>query len=94
MGPAVARVSAPRMTPFLNLTPTIVVPVDVCRGSANPFCVKARFLHVNTAYEKSLPLVVVEFESRFRITEGRHCLRWKLAVEREDVLRGLRGRRS
>jgi hypothetical protein len=48
MVPAVARVSAPRITPFLNLTPTMVVPVDVCFGSLNPFCVNERFLFVNT----------------------------------------------
>jgi len=45
MGPAVALVSAPKMTPFLNLTPTIVVPVDVCFGSLKRVVlVNARFL--------------------------------------------------
>jgi hypothetical protein len=44
MVPAVALVSAPKMTPFLNLTPTIVVPVDVGFGSLNPLLANARFL--------------------------------------------------
>jgi hypothetical protein len=54
MGPDVARVSAPRITPSLNFTPTIVVPVDVCLGSEIPFCVNARFLALEIQAEECL----------------------------------------
>ena len=44
IGPAVALVSAAITTPFLNWQPTIVVPVDVAFGCANPLVVKNWFL--------------------------------------------------
>jgi hypothetical protein len=44
MVPAVALVSAPRMTPFFHLIPTMVVPVEVNLGSLTPFCINLRFL--------------------------------------------------
>lgn len=36
MGPVVARVSAPRTTPSLNMQPTMVVPVEVALGRGIP----------------------------------------------------------
>jgi hypothetical protein len=73
MVPDVARVSAPRITPSLNLMPTIVVPVEVCRGSLNPFCVNARFLILSaTLTPQYAPLVVIKLESPFGVTDSCH----------------------
>lgn len=74
MVPAVARVSAPKMTPFLNLTPTMVVPVEVCFGSLNPLLVNARFLFDQKGFKCScdVPLVVVKLEPRVGIADCCH----------------------
>lgn len=47
IGPSVARVSAPRTTPSLKMIPTIVVPVLIAFGGANPFFSKAAFLQIS-----------------------------------------------
>jgi hypothetical protein len=44
MGPSVARVSAPRITPSLNRQPTMVVPVLVATGCTIPFSARCLFL--------------------------------------------------
>ena len=78
MVPAVALVSAPRMTPSLNFTPTMVVPVDVCRGSLKPFWVRERFLVGYVSMDKlaktGVPLVIVKLEACLRVTNRSHAL--------------------
>lgn len=43
IGPSVARVSAPRITPFLKMIPTIVVPVLIVFGARKPPFINASF---------------------------------------------------
>lgn len=44
IGPSVARVSAPSMTPSLNMQPTMVVPVLVAFGKGTPCDMSSSFL--------------------------------------------------
>ena len=92
MGPAVARVSAPRITPSLNFTPTMVVPVDVCRGSATPFCVNPRFLPLVLYHIDPIPLIIIEFKSLLWIPNSRHVrdtMVFELQLRGSRRLRGL-----
>ena len=66
---ACARVSTPRITPSLNLMPTMVVPVEGCRSSLNHVVPSATPCSVQNA-----PLVIVKLEPTFRITDSRHSL--------------------
>jgi hypothetical protein len=53
MGPAVARVSAPRIMPSWKRQPTMVVPVLVALGSLTPLSARYAFLReIGTPFEK------------------------------------------